>query len=341
MTGHHDHAAPRSFGWRLQEAVATRGPLCVGIDPHPGLLRAWGLDDDVRGLRRFSMTCVEAFAGSVSLVKPQSALYERFGARGVLVLEETLEALRQSGTLSLIDVKRGDIGSTMEAYAQAYLGEDSPLRADAMTASPYLGYESLRPALDLAMACGRGVFVLTLTSNPEGRQVQHAIREGVSVAASMVAGVRADNERAIRWYGDDDAADGPPGLSGRGRVEDGQAGSADLSQSGSLACSPEPREGVPDDVVPWGPVGMVVGATVGAAIADLELDLIGANAPLLAPGLGAQGAAVDDVRRSFGPAMARVIAASSRDVLNAGPASIRLRARAVEVADGLRDTLSA
>ncbi len=308
------------FGLRLQAAVATYGPLCAGIDPHAALLAAWGLEDTVAGLETFAMTCVEAFGGQVALVKPQSAFFERFGAAGVAVLERTLAELRESGTLSLLDVKRGDIGTTMEGYAQAYLGDDSPVRADAITASPYLGYESLRPALDLALDRGRGVFVLTLTSNPEGPQVQHAVRDGVSVAASMVAGVRGDNERSEVCSGvRSDRTDGswdhePPGA--ERPMAPGGSGSR-----------------------PWGSIGMVVGATVGAAAHDLGLDLAGANAPLLAPGLGAQGASADDVRRTFGAALPRVLAASSRDVLSAGPAVTRLRSRAVEVADSLRETL--
>ena len=145
------------------------------------------------------MTCVEAFAGTVAAVKPQSAFFERFGSAGVAVLERTLAGLREAGTLSLLDVKRGDIGSTMTAYAQAYLADDSPLRADAITVSPYLGYGSLRPALDLARDTGRGVFVLALTSNPEGASVQHARLGDDSVAGAVVAGATADNAGAARW----------------------------------------------------------------------------------------------------------------------------------------------
>src|SRR5674476_1311079 len=160
-------------------------PQCAnsaGIDPHPALLAHWGLDESVQGLEMFAMTCVEAFAGTVAAVKPQSAFFERFGSAGVAVLERTLAGLRDAGTLSLLDVKRGDIGSTMTAYAQAYLSHDSPLRVDAITVSPFLGFESLRPALDLAHDNGRGLFVLALTSNPEGAQVQHAVMNGHTVA---------------------------------------------------------------------------------------------------------------------------------------------------------------
>jgi orotidine-5'-phosphate decarboxylase len=185
------------FGARLTEAVAKRGPLCAGIDPHAALLEQWGLPVDAHGLQRFAMTCVAAFAGEVAVVKPQSAFFEAHGSAGVAVLEELIAAFRESGTLVLADVKRGDIGSTMAAYAQAYLGEGSPLAADAVTVSPYLGFGSLDPALALAEQNGRGLFVLALTSNKEGPQVQRARSEdGVAVAQTMVDEAAARNEGA-------------------------------------------------------------------------------------------------------------------------------------------------
>ena len=100
------------------------GPFCPGIDPHAALLEQWGLPDTVAGLETFAMTCVEAFGGAVAAVKPQSAFFERFGSAGVAVLERTLAGLRDAGTLSLLDVKRGDIGTTMAGYAQAYLSDE-------------------------------------------------------------------------------------------------------------------------------------------------------------------------------------------------------------------------
>lgn len=280
-----------SFGARLRVAMDERGPLCAGIDPHPGLLALWGLDETVQGLETFAMTCVEAFAGTVAIVKPQSAFFERFGSAGVAVLERTLAALRDAGTLSLLDVKRGDIGSTMTAYAQAYLSQDSPLRVDAITVSPFLGFESLRPALDLAHDNGRGLFVLALTSNPEGAQVQHAMMDGRSVAGRIVDGVTLEN-----------------------------AGDA--------------RAGV------LGSVGMVVGATVGTAVQDLELELAAANAPLLAPGVGAQGGAAEDLREVFGAALPNVLASSSRKILTAGPDVAALRATARHTAHQLKAILN-
>ncbi|MCL2850504.1 MAG: orotidine-5'-phosphate decarboxylase [Micrococcales bacterium] len=161
------------------------GPLAVGIDPHPGLLRAWGLGDDSGGLRTFALGVVQALGGRVAAFKPQSALFERHGAAGVGVLEEVIFAARQAGTLVIVDAKRGDIGSTMTGYADAYLRDGSPLAADAVTLSPYLGFGSLEPAFEAARP-DRGVFVLALTSNPEGAAVQHAVdSRGRSVAAAI------------------------------------------------------------------------------------------------------------------------------------------------------------
>ncbi|ORV84510.1 orotidine-5'-phosphate decarboxylase [Mycolicibacterium iranicum] len=179
------------FGDRLTAAIASRGPLCLGIDPHPELLRAWGLGVDAEGLARFSDICVQAFGG-FAVVKPQVAFFEAYGSAGYAVLENTIAALRDAGVLVLADAKRGDIGSTMAAYAAAWAGE-SPLTSDAVTASPYLGFGSLQPLLDVALAHGRGVFVLAATSNPEGASVQRADAQGRTVAQSIVDAAAAVN----------------------------------------------------------------------------------------------------------------------------------------------------
>jgi orotidine-5'-phosphate decarboxylase len=183
-----------TFGKKLAAALGERGPLCVGIDPHSELLLSWGLTDDVDGLSRFAEICVQALAGEVAVLKPQSAFFERFGAAGVGVLENTIRTARAAGAIVLLDVKRGDIGSTMAAYAQAYLAPTAPMAADAMTVSPYLGVGSLQPAFDVAAATDAGVFVLALTSNPEGPQVQHATGpDGCSVAQQIVDDVASIN----------------------------------------------------------------------------------------------------------------------------------------------------
>ena len=178
---------PASFGQRLVTALDRRGSLCLGIDPHAQLLQEWGLADDLASLARFADSCVEAFADIAPVIKPQSAFFERFGSRGVAVLERTVAAARAAGALVLLDVKRGDIGSTMAAYAQAYLDPASDLAVDAITVSPYLGVGALEPAFELAARHRAGVFVLALTSNKEGPQVQHArLPDGRTVAQSVI-----------------------------------------------------------------------------------------------------------------------------------------------------------
>ena len=183
-----------TFGSRLREAMDTRGPCCVGIDPHPALLDAWGLTDSPFGLERFCQTVVEALGGTVAVAKPQSAFFERHGSRGIAVLEQVIGELRGQGCLVLLDVKRGDIGSTAQAYADAYLDPNSPLAVDAVTASPFLGMGSLDPLISTALANDAGVFVLALTSNPEGPQVQRAVtQDGRSVAGSILDAIASLN----------------------------------------------------------------------------------------------------------------------------------------------------
>jgi orotidine-5'-phosphate decarboxylase len=182
------------YGRRLQQRVAERGALCAGIDPHPQLLRDWGLTPNARGLERCARTMVEAIGDVVPVFKPQSAFFEAHGSAGIAVLERTLADITGSRALALLDVKRGDIGSTMDAYAAAYLSDGSPLAADAITLSPYLGFGSLHGAIELARGSGRGVYVLALTSNPEGPQVQLAqTSDGRSVARSILEAAATEN----------------------------------------------------------------------------------------------------------------------------------------------------
>ncbi|OKI30793.1 orotidine-5'-phosphate decarboxylase [Streptomyces sp. CB03911] len=261
------------FGTRLRHALDTRGQLCVGIDPHASLLAAWGLGDDIDGLETFSRTVVEALADRVAVLKPQAAFFERFGSKGVAVLERSVADARAAGALVLMDAKRGDIGSTMAAYADAFLSPSSPLFSDAVTVSPYLGFGSLRPALDLARANGAGVFALALTSNPEGAEVQRAVGAGgETVAASVLRQLAAENAGAE----------------------------------------------------PLGSFGAVVGATLADAGVDLAV-----NGPLLAPGIGAQGATMADLPRVFGDSVRNVVPSVSRDVLKHGPSVPALRGAAL------------
>ncbi|MCX4385373.1 orotidine-5'-phosphate decarboxylase [Micromonospora peucetia] len=275
-----------SFGTRLHRAVTERGPLCVGIDPHPGLLARWGLDDDIRGLDRFARTVTEALGDRVAVIKPQSAFFERFGSKGMAILESTIRQLRAAGSLVLLDVKRGDIGSTVAAYASAYLDPSSPVHVDAVTASPYLGVGALAPMFELAAEHGGGVFVLALTSNPEGAAVQRArTADGRTVAQLVIDEISQLNAGAK----------------------------------------------------PLGSIGLVVGATIG----DTGHDLSAVNGPLLAPGLGAQGATAADLRVVFGSALPAVLPSYSREVLGAGPDPDALRAAADRALTDCRAALGA
>lgn len=270
------------FGARLFNATAARGPLCVGIDPHPQLLDRWGLSQSAQGVEYFALSALDALGPEMAVLKPQSALFEQWGSAGIAVLERVLAHGRDAGALMLLDAKRGDIGSTMAGYARAYLTDGSPLAADALTVSPYLGFASLQPAIEAAQSSGRGLFVLCRTSNPHSEQVQ----------------LGADPET--------------PGMTIAGRIA---SWAAELNQGAS----------------PRGNIGLVVGATVDTVGADLAV-----NGPLLAPGIGAQGAAPEDLPAIFGDSLSAVLPTASRSVLSAGPDQGALR----DAAHRLRDQLA-
>jgi orotidine-5'-phosphate decarboxylase len=185
-----------SFGVRLQERVRERGPLCVGIDPSRALIEGWGREDTVEGLEFFSLAVLEAVSDTVAVIKPQIAFFERFGSQGFRVLERVMADARDAQLMIVADAKRGDVGTTNDGYAQAWLNEASPLRADAMTVSPYLGFDSLEPMLQGAASSGRGVFVLAATSNAEGRVIQSArTQDGASVESFVLEEIRRRNQR--------------------------------------------------------------------------------------------------------------------------------------------------
>lgn len=268
--------AAQTFSQRLVAAGQEHGRLCVGIDPHAALLEQWGLDNTVEGLRAFSETCVEAFAGHAAVVKPQVAFFERFGAAGFAVLEDTLARLRESGTLVIADAKRGDIGSTMAGYASAWLAPGAPLEADALTVTPYLGVGSLDPAIELAAQHGKGVFVMAANSNPEAVALQTGTIDGKMLSQRMVD-----------------------------------------------ECAQYNRADDPEYI---GHVGVVVGATV-----QTPPVLDGLNAPVLMPGVGAQGATMADAEAIAGEIGHLVFPSVSRSVLTAGPDVAELRKRVADL----------
>ena len=260
------------YGRRLAARLAEGGRLCVGVDPHPAILDRWDLPASPVGLERCARGMVDALADTVAVFKPQSAFFEAYGSPGIAVLERTLADIAAAGALSILDVKRGDIGSTMDAYAAAYLADGSPLAADAVTLSPFLGFGSLAGAIDVARREGRGVYVLALTSNPEGQELQQArLRDGRSVAQVIV------DEATQANRGDE-----------------------------------------------LGPVGLVVGATVGRT----GIDFSQLNGSILAPGLGAQGGTAADLPEVFGAAVPLVLPSVSREVMGAGPDPVALRSAA-------------
>ncbi|WP_426325572.1 orotidine-5'-phosphate decarboxylase [Microbacterium sp. E-13] len=186
-----------SFGERIRAGVAAHGQLCVGIDPHPHLLAEWGLDASAAGAREFGLRVIEAAAGRVAVVKPQVSFFERYGAAGFTALEDVLAAARDGGLLVIADAKRGDIGTTMDAYAEAWLTPGSPLEADALTVSPFLGVGALDGTFELAKRHSKGVFVLAATSNPEAQSLQGAhLPDGGTVSADIVREVSERNARS-------------------------------------------------------------------------------------------------------------------------------------------------
>jgi orotidine-5'-phosphate decarboxylase len=275
-----------SFAERFAAVRAALGPLVFGADPHGPVLRDWGLNDDADGLERFTDIVLGAAAGTVGLIKPQSAFYERHGWQGIRALARLVETARAEGLLVILDVKRGDVGSTNAAYAAAYLGDGAPLQADAITLSPYLGLGAMGEFVDRARLSAAGLFVVVRSSNPEGRAVQGAAAGGgLTVDQRLLADIGALNARLA------------PGAVGP------------------------------------------VGAVVGAGRVDPPLDLAAANALLLAPGIGAQGAGPADVAATFAACPDRVLPSASRSLLAAGPDAGALRDAAARLNQELRALL--
>jgi orotidine-5'-phosphate decarboxylase len=180
-----------TYGERLAEAVArTRAPVCVGLDPFPGRVPGWTPDlapaDAAAAVQRFCEGVLDAVADLVPAVKPQSAFFEALGAPGVAAFHAVCRGAKARGLLVIADAKRGDIGSTAEAYARALLDDDGPCGADAVTLSPWLGPESLAPFLGRP---GKGVYVLVRTSNPDA----HVWQRDTGVAGLVAEWIAARN----------------------------------------------------------------------------------------------------------------------------------------------------
>lgn len=283
---------PISFGERLAAAFDRSGQLCVGIDPHESLLAEWGLSQSSASLREFSLRVIDACAAEVGIIKPQVSFYERFGSAGFAVLEEVSLRAQNAGLTVIMDAKRGDIGTTMAAYFDAWLGKSAPFVCDALTVSPYLGFDSLHESFAAALERGKGLIVLVATSNPEGAALQKSTRNSETVSAQL-------------WR--------------------------KLGELNSVTAAANAR---------FGSFGGVVGATLDLAsfgLSQLKHETGLAATPILAPGFGAQGADLADVKQLFGEASTQVICSVSRSVLSAGPGllSTSIRAAKEELARGL------
>ena len=155
---------------------ATRSlktPLCVGLDPFPNLVPAlFGASGQLETLEAFFGEVIDAVAGKVAVVKPQIGLFEPWGSEGVALVGRLSKKARAKGLMVILDAKRGDIGSTAEGYARAYLGPDAQVSCDCITINPYLGLDSLEPFAAMAQNQGKGIAVLVRTSNPGAQDFQ-------------------------------------------------------------------------------------------------------------------------------------------------------------------------
>ena len=280
------------FGARLESVFGTSGRLCVGIDPHAYLLGEWELPDDASGVREFGLRVVEATSGRAGIVKPQVAFFERHGSAGYAALEDVLAAARDAGLLVIADAKRGDVGTSVEAYGAAWLTPGSPLEADAMTISAFQGVGSIAAPHALALANGKGLFVLAATSNPEAAAVQTATvstgaTAGRSVAASIVADVHDWNSRETA------AVAGPGRLASTGVVLGATVNLADYG------ITPESLSATPILAPGFGHQGALVsdatrlfGAASGGVIVSASRSILAAGPSGIAAAIAAQSAEI-------------------------------------------------
>lgn len=283
------------FGARLHAAMAERGRLCVGIDPHASLLTAWGLDAGAAGARDFGLRVVEAAAGRVAVVKPQVAFFERYGSAGFAALEDVMRAAREAGLLVIADAKRGDIGSTMDAYAEAWLAAGSPLEADAVTVSPYLGPDSLRGTIAHAVRGGKGVFVLAATSNPEALGLQSAEVTVVDAerGQSVADWVAAHAGRANRSAAVDGDALGPVGFVVGATIDRDEVG----LRADTLAGAPILAPGFGAQGARLADLGALFGALAPQVLASASRSILGAGPDGLVAAIDTHNAELQENRR--------------------------------------------
>lgn len=281
--------AKATYAETFAAAVAPYSNFCFGIDPSREALAAWNLPVTVEGLRDFCDIALEAAIGSVGIIKPQVAFFEALGPEGLMQLQRLTRAARSAGLFVIADAKRGDIGVSVAAYGQAWLGQQSPFDVNAVTAHAYLGIDALDPLMAQARDTASGVFVVVRSSNPEGAELQSATIGETTVADQIADKITAFNA----------------GCTAQGHV---------------------------------GPIGAVIGATLGQeahkTIAAMPQSLF------LVPGVGAQGATIEQTRTLFGPAIDRAILSSSRSVLRHGPVVSDIKAALATLGEDARKLMS-
>ena len=166
------------FGNRLVEKIRkTKSFLCVGFDPHLNLIpQIFDLNNcKFEKVENFCYSLLDCCIGLIPAIKPQIALFEQLGPKGMSLLASLCKIAQSKGILVIMDAKRGDIGSTSQAYANAYLGKDAPFPSDALTVNPWLGLDSLEPFFTKVEEAGSGLFVLTHTSNIGSKDLQEVV----------------------------------------------------------------------------------------------------------------------------------------------------------------------
>jgi len=307
------HFADRLLG----RARSVKSAVCVGIDPRWAMLpeelksRAREAESDPAravawAYAELARAVIEEVAPYAAAVKPQSAFFEAAGPAGADAFARTLEIASNAGIVTIADAKRGDIGSTSEAYAQGFFGgldvggtELGGLDADSLTINPYLGTDGVAPFLDACDARGRGVFVLVRTSNPSAAEIQDLV-------------VRDE---------------GPEGNGGE-RVFERVAGLVRKWGDGRVG-----EEG-------WSSVGAVAGATTPETLAEVR-ELL-PHSILLVPGYGAQGGGAADVVGAFNAKGEGAVVNASRSIVFAKPGAstlAELASAAGEAAKRMRDDI--
>lgn len=285
---------PFHFADRLNSAIKKKkSAVCVGLDPRleqiPAFIKARvrkeyknALTAAAEAILEFNKGIIDAVADLVPVVKPQIAFYEQYGHEGMRAFEETLWYARDKGVMTIADIKRGDIGSTAEAYARAFLGkvnlfgdEVFSFDADAVTVAPYLGWDGIKPFIAEAKKHGKGVFILVKTSNVSSSDVQDLMMRDPQAVAKQPKDSMTIYE-IMAHYVDSWGAD-------------------ELGDSG------------------YSSVGAVVGATYPVQAKKLRT-LMPQNI-FLVPGYGAQGGTAKDVKPCFNEDGTGAVVNSSRGII--------------------------